>query len=127
MRDNVEVIESVWEAFGRGDVEKAAAAVAEKGEIVSPQTLPWGGTYLGPEGFKDFLASLTAEFRDFKARAVKVLGADDNHVAVVAETSGRTKSGKALEVQERPCRARHRDRSVRGDIVSVKPSCAMDS
>jgi uncharacterized protein len=99
MRDNVEVIESVWEAFGRGDVDKAASAIADKGEIVSPPTLPWGGTYVGPDGFKDFLVLLTGQFKDFKARAVKVLGADDNHVAVVARTTGRTNAGNELDVE----------------------------
>ena len=33
-----------------------AAIVAPDGEIAGPETLPWGGTYIGPEGFGEFLA-----------------------------------------------------------------------
>jgi ketosteroid isomerase-like protein len=62
-----------------------------------PDSLPWGGTYTGPDGFRDFLEKLSASFDQFGATPEKVLGADDNHVVVVAKTRGRTKAGVSIE------------------------------
>ena len=62
-----------------------------------PETLPWGGTYAGPEGFGDFVARLNDNFDQFTATPDKVLGADDNHVIVVAKVKGRTKGGATIE------------------------------
>jgi ketosteroid isomerase-like protein len=97
-RDNVDVIEGAWAAWGKGNIEAATSIVAPEGEIHAPDTLPWGGTYIGPEGFQAMLASLVSNFSQFKATPVKVLGADDDHVVVLAETRGRTKSGNPVEV-----------------------------
>jgi uncharacterized protein len=99
MADNVDVIQGLWDAFGKGDIDRAAGMIAKDGQIVTSDHLPWGGTYEGPEGFEHFLHSFSASFRDSKSKAVKILGSDDNHVTVVAHTSGRTKSGKQVEVE----------------------------
>ena len=98
MADNVDVIQGIWDAFGKGDVEKAANHFADDAEIVSSEHLPWGGRYVGPDGYHDFIDSLHGAFKDIKARPLKVLGSDDNHVTVLAQTSGRTRAGKALEI-----------------------------
>src|SRR3954447_9020983 len=94
MRDNVETIESLWDAFGRGDLDKVAAAVAETGEVVFPDSLPWGGVHTGPEGFRAALDQIQSRYGDFKAKPEMVLGADDDHVVVVASVQGRGKGGK---------------------------------
>jgi uncharacterized protein len=94
MRDNVEMIESLWDAFARGDIEKVAAGVADEGEIVFPESVPWGGTYRGPEGAREVFERLGSYFKDFKAKPEMVLGADDDHVAVVVNATGRGKGGK---------------------------------
>ena len=94
MRDNVELIESLWDAFSRGDLEKVAGGVAAEGEIAFPETVPWGGTYRGPDGFIEAIERLTSYFSDFKAKPEMILGADDDHVVVVVNVSGRGKSGR---------------------------------
>ena|SRR5436309_14138061 len=94
MRDNVEMIESLWDAFGRGDLEKVIAAVAETGEVVFPGSVPWGGSYTGPEGFRAAMEDIRGRFGDFKAKPEMILGADDDHVIVVANLQGRGKSGR---------------------------------
>ena len=96
-QDNVDVIESAYAAFGKGDIEAVLGYFSDSAEIVAPQSLPWGGEYEGPEGMRTFIAKLLEHFTDFKATPVKVLGADDNHVIVVARTSGKTKSGTRVE------------------------------
>ena len=96
-QDNVDVVQEAWDAWAKGDIEAATSIVAPEGEITAPSTLPWGGTFLGPEGFRDFLAGLLAHFKDFKATPEKVLGADDDHVVVTANVRGRTKKGGTVE------------------------------
>jgi len=96
-QDNVDVIESAWKAFRKGDIETVLTYFAESAEIVAPESLPWGGTYEGPEGMRTFLARSLEHFTEFKAVPEKVLGADDNHVIVVARNTGRTKAGNRFE------------------------------
>jgi hypothetical protein len=96
-KDNVDVVESAWDAFGRGDVETATKIAGAEAEIVIPETVPWGGTYHGPDGFREFLGKLSESFDDFKAVPEKILGADDDHVIVIAQASGTTKSGNQFE------------------------------
>jgi uncharacterized protein len=96
-QDNVDVVQGAWDAFGRGDIDAVLDAIAPTAETRVPETLPWGGTYTGPDGFRDFLARLTENFDQFSATPDKVLGADDNHVVVVANVKGRTKGGAPIE------------------------------
>lgn len=96
-QDNVDVVQGAWDAWAAGDMEAATNIVAPEGEITAPSTLPWGGTFLGPEGFRDFLTGLLNHFKDFKATPDKVLGADDDHVIVTANVRGRTKDGATIE------------------------------
>jgi uncharacterized protein len=97
MPDNVELIESLWDDFGRGDLDKVAGALADGGEVIFPPSLPWGGSYEGPDAFGSALAREVESFADFKAKPEMVLGADDDHVVVVADIRARTKTGARLE------------------------------
>jgi uncharacterized protein len=96
-QDNVDVVQHAWEAFGRGDIEGVLDAFAPNAQTRLPESLPWGGTYTGPDGFRDFLTRLGEAFEQFKATPEKVLGADDNHVIVVAKTKGKARGGGVLE------------------------------
>jgi len=96
-QDNVDVIESAWKAFRKGDIETVLGYFADSARIAAPASLPWGGDYEGPEGMRTFLAKALEHYTEFKSVPEKVLGADDNHVIVVARNSGRTKSGTRTE------------------------------
>ena len=96
-QDNVDVVQGAWDAFGRGDIDAVLEAIAPSAETRLPESLPWGGTYAGPDGFRDFLAKLRDSWDQFSATPQKVLGADDNHVVVLAKTKGRTKAGATIE------------------------------
>ena len=72
-------------------------AIAPSAETRLHESLPWGGTYAGPDGFRDFLTKLRDSWDLFSATPQKVLGADDNHVVVLAKTKGRTKAGGTIE------------------------------
>jgi ketosteroid isomerase-like protein len=96
-QDNVDVIQGAWDAFRRGDIEGATAVADPSAEFVASDALPWGGTYHGPEGFREFLATLLQNFDKFEAKPEKVLGADDDHVVVLAHIAGRTKRGQDVD------------------------------
>ncbi len=96
-QDNVDVVQGAWDAFGRGDIDAVLDAIAPAAETRVPESLPWGGTYAGPDGFRDFLARLNENFDQFTATPDKVLGADDNHVIVLAKVKGRTRGGATIE------------------------------
>ena len=96
-QDNVDVVQGAWDAFGRGDIDAVLEAIAPSAETRLPESLPWGGTYAGPDGFRDFLTKLGDSWDQFSATPQKVLGADDNHVVVLATTKGRTKAGATIE------------------------------
>jgi ketosteroid isomerase-like protein len=96
-KDNVDVVQHAWDAFGRGDIDGAVEAIAPSAETRVPESVPWGGTYVGPDGFRDFLYKLDQAFETFKATPDKVLGADDNHVIVVARTRGKVRGGGTIE------------------------------
>ena len=96
-KDNVDVVQHAWDAFARGDLEAVVEAITPSAETRVPESVPWGGTYVGPDGFRDFLYKLDHAFESFKATPEKVLGADDNHVIVVAKTKGKVKGGATVE------------------------------
>src|SRR5436190_5794498 len=96
-QDNVDIVQGAWDAFGRGDIDSVLEVFAPQAETRVPETLPWGGTYTGPEGFSDFLDRVNDSFTQFSSTPDKVLGADDNHVVVVATFRGRTRGGGTVE------------------------------
>ena len=96
-QDNVDVIESAYAAFRKGDIESVLEHFADSAAIVIPESLPWGGSYEGPEGMRTFIARALDHYTDFKSVPEKVLGADDNHVIVVVRNSGRLKSGTRVD------------------------------
>ena len=96
-QDNVDVIESAYSAFAKGDIEAVLEFFSESAQITAPESLPWGGSYEGPEGMRTFLAKVLEHFTEFKSTPEKVLGADDNHVIVVARNSGKTKAGNRVD------------------------------
>ena len=74
-QDNVDVVQSAWDAFARGDIEAVLDTIAPAAETRVPETLPWGGTSAGPDGFGDFIARLI----------------------VTVKVKGRTKRGTTIE------------------------------
>jgi ketosteroid isomerase-like protein len=96
-KDNVDVVQHAWDAFARGDIDAVVESIAPTAETRVPGSVPWGGTYVGPDGFRDFIYKLDQAFEQFKATPDKVLGADDNHVIVIAKTKGKAKGGGTVE------------------------------
>lgn len=96
MGANADAIKAYWDAFARGDIDEATSVVADDGEIVVPETMPWGGTYRGPDGFKDMIGQVFSNMEEFSPEPQAFLEADDDHVVVPVISSGRTKAGNEI-------------------------------
>jgi ketosteroid isomerase-like protein len=97
MGENADAVKARWDDFGKGDVDAAVSTTDENAEIVIPETLPWGGTYRGPDGFKEMIQKFLSEFESVSPKPIAFLEADDGEtVVVVVEGVGKTKSGNEL-------------------------------
>ena len=79
--DNVATIKTIYEAFGKGDVETILDAVADDVDwaVDAEPVAPWYGQRSGKDGVASFFADIAGatEVQDF---AVEGMGASDNEV-----------------------------------------------
>jgi ketosteroid isomerase-like protein len=97
MGENADAIKERWDDFAKGDLDGAVSITDENAEIRMPETLPWGGTYKGPEGFKEMIQKFLSNFESVDPKPTAFLEADDGETVVVTvEGVGKTKSGNEL-------------------------------
>jgi ketosteroid isomerase-like protein len=97
MGENADAVKERWADFAKGDLDGAVSTTDENAEIRIPDTLPWGGTYRGPEGFKEMIGKFLSNFESVDPQPTAFLEADDGEtVVVVVEGGGKTKSGNEL-------------------------------
>jgi hypothetical protein len=97
MGENSDAVKARWDDFARGDLDGAVSTTDENAEVRLPETLPWGGTYKGPEGFKEMIQKFLSNFESVDPKPTAFLEADDGEtVVVIVEGVGKTKSGNEL-------------------------------
>ena len=97
MGENADAIKERWADFANGDLDGAVSTTEDNAEIVLPDTLPWGGTYTGPEGFKEMILKFLSNFESVDPKPTDFIEGDDGEtVIVVVEGVGKTKSGNEL-------------------------------
>jgi uncharacterized protein len=97
MGENADAVKARWDDFGKGDLDGAVSSTRDDAEIVMPETLPWGGTYRGPDGFKEMIQKFLSNFESVDPKPTAFLDADDGETVVVTvEGVGKTKAGKDL-------------------------------
>jgi len=97
MGENADAVKARWDDFAKGDLDGAVSTTDETAEIRIPETLPWGGTYAGPDGFKEMIQEFLANFESIDPKPTAFLEADDGEtVIVIVEGVGKTKSGNEL-------------------------------
>jgi ketosteroid isomerase-like protein len=97
MGENADTVKERWGDFAKGDLDGAVSNTDENAEIRIPDTLPWGGTYKGPEGFKEMIGKFLSNFESVDPKPTAFLDADDGEtVVVVVDGVGKTKSGNEL-------------------------------
>jgi ketosteroid isomerase-like protein len=90
MGANADVVKSAWEGFRRQDLDTATANMDEAAETVLPSSLPWGGVYRGPNGFKEMVGQFMSELEDFRPSPEAFLEAEGDHVVVPVSVEGQT-------------------------------------
>ena len=96
MGANADTVRSGWDAFAKGDMDAATATTSDSAEIVMPESLPWGGTYTGPDGFKEMIGKFLSNFDEVNPQPQEFIEADGGRVVVTVSGVGKTKSGNEL-------------------------------
>lgn len=97
-QQNVQIVQSGYEAFNRQDIPAVLALYDEQIEWVERGggRAP-SGTFRGPQAVgKDVFATVPANFEEFRADPEQFIDAGD-HVVVIGRFRGRAKSGAVLD------------------------------
>lgn len=97
-QQNVDIVRSAYDAFGRGDIPAIIALLDEDVAWNSPATLPWGGNERGPDGALAFFGRLGGAVEELTPEIRHVLDAGD-HVVVTGIHRGRAKGGSDFEAE----------------------------
>jgi hypothetical protein len=96
---NVELVKSVYGAFGRGDVPAVLGAFAEDIEWFEAEGMPYGGLHRGPEAVaQNVFGPITEDVEGFAVTPEEVIGSGATVAAVVRYTGTGKATGKALDV-----------------------------
>src|SRR5215475_1402615 len=86
---NINLVKSLYEAFGRRDPVAIMALVDPTIEIRQSDLLPWGGSYKGLLGLQSFFTKLLSNVDSELDRNQYVDAGDD--VVMIGRTRGKTK------------------------------------
>ncbi len=88
MNDNIQVISSAYEAFGRGDIQTVLELLADA-EWIEAAGMPYGGSYRGGEAvLENVFAPLAADVQNFVARPDELLAVEGNRVVAIGTYRG---------------------------------------
>ncbi|HEX3294722.1 MAG TPA: nuclear transport factor 2 family protein [Solirubrobacterales bacterium] len=97
MGENADAVKERWGDFAKGDLDGAVSTTEENAEIRIPETLPWGGTYKGPDEFKEMIGKFLSNFESVDPQPTDFIEGDDGEtVVVLVEGVGKTKSGNEI-------------------------------
>lgn len=97
--DNVKTIQSIYEAFGRGDVAAILDAVTDDVDWATDtvsRAAPWYGPHHGKAGVADFFQALVGTMTVQRFEPISITWNDDDVQAVVAYETTRTATGRSV-------------------------------
>lgn len=89
MSSNVDTLRSGYEAFAREDIPAVLELFDADIEWYSPDELPDGGTYRGPDQVAGFFAALSRRYDELSVQPERYLAAGDDIVVVEGTHTGR--------------------------------------
>ena len=99
-RNDVAVVRSVYEAFGRGDVPAIFGHFHAEAEVYQSSRVPWGGRYAGHEELGVFLTKLTGVIES-EVDTGLFIDDEEGHVVQIGHTRGKVrKTGRPFDVPE---------------------------
>ena len=93
MPSNIELVQKIYAAIGRGDIDAVVAMMTDDVEIYvpGPDVIPFTGTFLGADGVVEFFRSIGAN-ADVVAFQPAEFVVDDDHVVVLGSENLTAKS-----------------------------------
>lgn len=96
---NVDIVESTYEAFARGDIPSVLDALHPDVIWTEMEGFPTGGTYVGPERvLNEVIMPLGSDWESFQAKPDEFLEADDRIVVLGRYTGTYKATGKGTSV-----------------------------
>src|SRR5215210_6659866 len=85
-QEEVERIRAGYAAFNRGDFDAVVENWAEDSEFEAPDDMPEQRSFLGRDGYREFLASMFDVFDEFRSEPERIVEAgDDQYLVFVTE------------------------------------------
>ncbi|HEV2982377.1 MAG TPA: nuclear transport factor 2 family protein [Solirubrobacteraceae bacterium] len=95
---NVEFVNGIYAAFGRGDVPAVLGAFADDIEWLEAEGMPYGGLHRGPEAVaQNVFGPITEDVEGFAVTPEELIGSGATVVAVVRYTGTGKATGKTLD------------------------------
>ena len=94
----VATVEAYFAALDVGDDEAALALLADGFVLVQADSLPYGGTYQGRDGFETFLRRQREAWATFRVGTPRCLSDGQRTVVALSTASGETPGGTAFEM-----------------------------
>jgi uncharacterized protein len=92
-QDRLDVVRGLYEAFGSGDMDRVAGAIANT-DWHEAEGMPYGGRYRGAgEVFENVFSRIAADVQNFSARPDELLPAGDDRVLAVGRYRGQGRHG----------------------------------
>jgi uncharacterized protein len=91
-KTNVAVVRGFNDALARGDVAGMVDFLDPQVEWRAPESVPWGGTFRGHEGFREFLGKILEQPAEFRREMLEYLDVGER-VVVLLRQMGRPKGG----------------------------------
>jgi ketosteroid isomerase-like protein len=88
----IAVVRGFNDALARGDVAGMVDFLDPQVEWRAPESVPWGGTFRGHEGFREFLGKIRDQPAEFRREMLEYLDAGER-VVVLLRQMGRPKGG----------------------------------
>ena len=113
--DNVKTVQSLYEAFGRGDVAAILDALTDDVDWASEAStteIPWWGVHQGKDAAAEFFAQLAGAAEVLEFTPLAIVGEGDDVLTVVHYRAKSKTSGKAVDMEI------HHHFRFRGDKVS---------
>jgi uncharacterized protein len=95
----VQVIESIYAAFNRGDVSSIVNQVAPDATWRQPATLPWGGDYKGAQGAAEFFTKLASTMRTIRFEPKESIAAGNDVISFGDYEAASLKTGKTASAR----------------------------
>ena len=102
MADSMATVRSIYDAFGKGDVQTVLGLLSDKVEWNEAEHFPYwtGGPFIGPQAvLNGVFARIGQDFDGFKVDIGRLVGCGDTVVSEVRYRGTAKATGKRLDVQ----------------------------